>query len=594
MTKRHTESRHGGVLIGLVIAMVAVGVISAGMVRMLRSQAVTASHAYNQMRARYAADSGQNMLRQLKNATNVAQLDLYAAAGTTTFNLANGDAFDLSITKTNNLYLSTILGKFLSDTSVVSSRRLTWQFSVGGSGNPLPDNQTPEIIGTTGAEITDTGPMSAADIDAVVDNEIDEGGYLLHGSWNNRRRTNYERTLDLHQGFFTQALPTAHGSSTKLRTELNLRHAEEEPGYMEHLIWSVELPLDYQQEATAARTANNDWLAYDVQAKFSWEQYTSYGPRYYGAQGLAFKMHGTPSQYAFYAVSFMTYLVENENNTMLDGHYTEVDGNRIGTLWNTQDCIPNDIKPPGEAGDLLLVLWKQWVENGVEQRQWLAYQNLSNLDGEYLQGYSDLIDATLHLRVTEGIDSIGPFIDVQCFVGDTLNYGIWWFPILRYLSMNSDYTDGGDYRFAYDNADDSYSLIFWYINSPFVTWPPFALSDWSAAVDYYTRVVLPYIFDSSVTLLPDGNTLRIRNVESYLSKNQQNPAGELAFIFSGNFLSGANNLNLNENRFNAAQSHIPSLYMAVDDLAVRWLLTESGSEGGGGGGSSGVDIITDF
>ena len=40
------------------------------------------------------------------------------------------------------------------------------------------------------------------------------------------------------------------------------------------------------------------------------------------------------------------------------------------------DYIPNSIKPPGLANKLLLVLWEQRVEGGVERRRWLAYADL--------------------------------------------------------------------------------------------------------------------------------------------------------------------------------------------------------------------------
>jgi Tfp pilus assembly protein PilE len=40
------------------------------------------------------------------------------------------------------------------------------------------------------------------------------------------------------------------------------------------------------------------------------------------------------------------------------------------------DYIPNSIKPPGLANELLLVLWEQRVEGGVEKRRWLAYVDL--------------------------------------------------------------------------------------------------------------------------------------------------------------------------------------------------------------------------
>jgi len=62
------QAKQGGVLIGLIVAMVAVGVLSAAMVKSLRSQAVMSGRTYSLMRARYAADSGYTYFSSLSGA----------------------------------------------------------------------------------------------------------------------------------------------------------------------------------------------------------------------------------------------------------------------------------------------------------------------------------------------------------------------------------------------------------------------------------------------------------------------------------------------------------------------------------------------
>ncbi len=99
---------------------------------------------------------------------------------------------------------------------------------------------------------------------------------------------------------------------------------------------------------------------YDTQVKVGW---------YMGLQaavsGLSFRWHETANNsglFQGYGLAFMRYTY-NPSGSAPD----------CGTGY---DYIPNSIKPPGLANELLLVLWEQRVEGGVEKRRWLAYADL--------------------------------------------------------------------------------------------------------------------------------------------------------------------------------------------------------------------------
>lgn len=97
-------------------------------------------------------------------------------------------------------------------------------------------------------------------------------------------------------------------------------------------------------------------LNYDLQTKAGW---------YMGLQaavsGLSFRWTENEHDsglFQGYGLSFMRYTYSSS-------------GCGVG-----YDYIPNSIKPPGQANKLLLVLWEQRVEGGVEKRRWLAYVDL--------------------------------------------------------------------------------------------------------------------------------------------------------------------------------------------------------------------------
>jgi hypothetical protein len=248
--------------------------------------------------------------------------------------------------------------------------------------------------------------------------------------------------------------------------------------------------------------------------------------------------------------------------------------------WGTWDCIPASIKPPVPADPLnpvrLLVLWKQSIVDGAPQRTWLAYKNLTGINRR-------IQDATIHVRVMEGKEAgtNKDYFDLNMLFGDS-------------KPGAGDTNNVNVVRTKYLNKDE-------YTPPPgaFPTWPPFNLDNWTVDDDYYTVIKTPTLnpaFDSTTLTVTNG-ALRIYD-SGYLYQNQTTPLGDLGLIFSGNFLSGIETalvddkgkpetIGAGKDKTEAAATDIdiPSLYMAADDFAVRWL-----TDGPGGG----IDIITDF
>jgi hypothetical protein len=103
-----------------------------------------------------------------------------------------------------------------------------------------------------------------------------------------------------------------------------------------------------------------NYVDYDAQAKVGW-----YKDLPAAVSGLNFRWHEVPlnsGKYEGYGLAYMRYTYNPA----------------LGGCGGGYDYIPNSIKPPGQAGKLLLVLWEQRVEGGAERRRWLAYAVLGN------------------------------------------------------------------------------------------------------------------------------------------------------------------------------------------------------------------------
>jgi type II secretory pathway pseudopilin PulG len=156
---------------------------------------------------------------------------------------------------------------------------------------------------------------------------------------------------------------------------------------------------------------------YDLQVKVGW---------YLGLQaavsGLNFRWHETTHHsglFEGYGLAFMRYTYSASG---------------CGTGY---DYIPNSIKPTGQANKLLLVLWEQRVEGGVERRRWLAYADLGTpatypnpRTGNDLKvvGAQDAVDglvndnALLMARVRENFIQGQRVNEINVFYGDASPY----------------------------------------------------------------------------------------------------------------------------------------------------------------------------
>ena len=140
--------------------------------------------------------------------------------------------------------------------------------------------------------------------------------------------------------------------------------------------------------------------------------------------GLNFRWHEVPRNsgtYEGYGLAFLLYTYDPA----------------LGGCGVGYDLIPNSIKPPGQAGKLLLVLWEQRVEGGVERRRWLAYSVMgtpaifpnprAGADIKVV-GAQDNVDGllnddtSLYLRVREKFVNGRRVNDLQVLYGDSSPY----------------------------------------------------------------------------------------------------------------------------------------------------------------------------
>lgn len=220
-------------------------------------------------------------------------------------------------------------------------------------------------------------------------------------------------------------------------------------GYPANAIGGYTLPISNNEQFTN-HWADTKYLSYSIQTKMVWGDDLDYA-----ASGFNFRWHREAvGKYGGYGVSFMRYdSSENAYN----------------------DLIPDSIKPGFHGTDekddrLLIVLWKQSVVSGEEQRTWLAYKDVTAdvkmRTGDHLRDLS-----TLMARVEEGRSG-----------GVKMNY------ITLYYGNASDSLQAGDTQ--YDNTTRKK------YNPEFATgdlagttlWPPYKVTNWAVSNDYFTVV----------------------------------------------------------------------------------------------------------
>ncbi|MBC8205547.1 MAG: hypothetical protein H8E68_00135 [Kiritimatiellaeota bacterium] len=138
------QAKKGGVLLGMVVAMVVVGALSVAMVKSLQGQAVTGGRSYNLMRARYAADSGYNYFVKLTQTKQIA----FAGGVASNFTMLNEDQFSITVT-TNSTYIDAkILGKMRSGGNVLATRPFNVRIPMSGSSSGGPNGVSTETYST--------------------------------------------------------------------------------------------------------------------------------------------------------------------------------------------------------------------------------------------------------------------------------------------------------------------------------------------------------------------------------------------------------------------------------------------------------------
>jgi len=148
---------------------------------------------------------------------------------------------------------------------------------------------------------------------------------------------------------------------------------------------------------------------YDIQVKMGW-----YKDMQQAGSGISFRWHESPASpglYQGYGISFIRY------------------------CSSCNDYIPNSIKPSGQAGQLMLLLWEQKVVSGVETKRWLAYALLGDPTNRWaardpkVVGNQDSVDgylnddASILVRVGDKFASNGQRINtIRIYYSDASPY----------------------------------------------------------------------------------------------------------------------------------------------------------------------------
>ena len=197
--------------------------------------------------------------------------------------------------------------------------------------------------------------------------------------------------------------------------------------------------------------AISKYLTYTIQTKIGWGDNLKYA-----ASGICFRWHKVSGKYAGYGVSFMQYAPASESN----------------------DFIPDSMKPDYKFTDdksdrLLIVLWKQYVQDGIEKREWLAYKDItSDLEVVYDRTYKNLNDlSSLIVRVIEkNVDGMR-VNDIDIFYGDA-------------STKNSE----GDTLWNNTKRKHYYPTFTDDAHTDPITWPIWDFDNWTITDDMFTVV----------------------------------------------------------------------------------------------------------
>jgi hypothetical protein len=234
------------------------------------------------------------------------------------------------------------------------------------------------------------------------------------------------------------------------------------------------LPLGINSNFSSEWSDSHGLLSYTVQTKQGWGYLLDYA-----VSGICFRWHDStayPSKEEGYGISLMYYSDATDPD---DTDY---------------DYIPGSIKPfvttsLDRHDRPLIVLWKQFVVNGNEHRQWLAFKEVTG-DTKFLGGqwkhdgmrFND--SSSLFLRIHEKEIDGTKVNDIYVFYGDAST-------IYTHTadSLNNN-TNRDEYYPTYDGGE--------------IRWPKWTLYPWYAADDFCTLVDNVSVSTNPVDPAPNG------------------------------------------------------------------------------------------
>jgi hypothetical protein len=333
MIEHHHQK--GFALIYLIFIMVALGGMGAAIYSFTTSSAYTELTENSRNRAYQLARAGMNYAHE-QYAADPNNLNSIASK---TYSLANSRGqITYTITPVGGVYQVVSIGTVNNTNGLLLARAQVQSSNTPGSPDYFPID--PSLPGPPGnGEIMST---TFNDLKAFESNSLkDAGNHTMI------RTGEYIATNGIHRYW---------ASFTDLGTYA--RPDADNPGC--NIGFHVGKLSENNVQKLKQLWHQYNYVDYDVQAKVGWYKETPAA-----VSGLNFRWHEVPKnsgKYEGYGLAYMRYTYDPT----------------LGGCGGGYDYLPNSLKPPGQAGKLLLVLWEQRVEGGVERRRWLAYALLGN------------------------------------------------------------------------------------------------------------------------------------------------------------------------------------------------------------------------
>ena len=321
------NNQKGNILVVIIVMMAVTAILGAGFLVINGTSFMTAAKSSNFNNALYLAEAG---IRYGQSAS------VFKGAPPVTLTMADTQQQIIVQKDVNKMVTST--GVVYPGTALEARMTLTWS---GSGGNPTVNpTDTRDPTGGNPNNIIAVNPSTFTGGDLTVFN-------LLSPDIRDRLTI---------QAFYTGAGAHVYWAALKdflIHATVDGESPPSSPCNISYLF----IPISQTYVGQLRNVYNcNGYVSYQMATKVGWINTLSYA-----AQGLNFRWSessASPGLYEGYGLSFMIF----DSRTVCSSDY-----------------IPNNIKPgPGNslAGRLLLVLWKQKVDGGVETRKWLAYAEL--------------------------------------------------------------------------------------------------------------------------------------------------------------------------------------------------------------------------